>query len=77
MDQLTKMLLLNKKDNSKYNLDFFAKYFAMEAPEHKKQLFDMLNSISYLRVFVPEENNQNGAKEVKQEVLKFVGWFYV
>jgi hypothetical protein len=30
-----------------------------------------------LRVFVPEENDQNGAKEVKQEVLKFVGWFYV
>jgi hypothetical protein len=66
------MLLLNKRNASKYNLDFFAKYFGMEAPEHKKQLFDMLNSMSYLRVFAPDESNINGLNEVKQEVIKFV-----
>jgi len=31
----------------------------------------MLNSVSYLRVFAPSEDNP-GQKEVKQEVIKFV-----
>ncbi len=47
----------------------------MEEPEQKKSLFNMLNSMSYLRVFVPSEDDPNGPKEVKQEVFKFVGWY--
>ena len=62
MDQLTKMIYLNKKDKSKYNLEFFAKYFGMEEPEHKKSLFDMLNSISFLRVMVPDAETSNSVK---------------
>ena len=54
MDQLTKMIFLNKKNSQKYNLDFFSKYFGMEEPENKKYLFDMLNSVSYLRVMTPD-----------------------
>lgn len=53
-------MYLNNRDKNKFSLDFFAKYFGMEEPEHKKALFDTLNSISYLRVFAPDEQNTNG-----------------
>jgi hypothetical protein len=66
MDQLTKMMFLNKKNNQKYSLEFFAKYFGMEEPENKKYLFDMLNSVSYLRVMPPDAEDPNAPKEIKQ-----------
>ncbi len=34
----------------------------------------MLDSLSYLRVMTPDTKEPNAPKEVKQEVLKFVGW---
>lgn len=71
IDQLTKMIFLNKQNKNKYNLQFFAKYFGFETPEQRQDLFNMLNSVSYLRVFAPSEDNP-GQKEVKQEVIKFV-----
>lgn len=35
IDQLTKMIYLNKQNKSKYNLQFFAKYFGFQTPEQK------------------------------------------
>lgn len=72
IDQLTKMIYLNKQNKNKFNLQFFAKYFGFQTPEQKQDLFNMLNSISYLRVLAPSQENTE-QKEVKQEVIKFVG----
>lgn len=62
MDQLTKMLFLNNREPKKYTLDFFANYFGMTEKEQIQNLYNMLNSVSYLRVMTPQEDQPGGQK---------------
>lgn len=67
LDDLTKAVLINNSNPSKYGLSFFAEYLGLESEEEARKLF---NSFSYLRVMQQEERS---IEHLQFEVIKFKG----
>jgi len=64
LDDITRILFLNNKNKDKYNIEFFAKWFGVDASE----LRTALKYISYYRI--PPQGEKGKLEDIVMDVLK-------